>query len=445
MIPCIAIFDIGRTNKKLLLFDKYYQIIKEEEIKLPEIIDDDGFPGEDIMALIQWLKNIWLSIEKNHHYAIKAVNFTTYGASMVHLDERFQLATPLYNYLKPFPQTLEEQFYKSHGEKNYLAVQTSSPPLGMLNSGLQLYWLKHQKPEIFSRIRYTLHLPQFVSFLFTGQLVSDYTSVGCHTMLWDFEKNEYHDWVKIEELDHLLAPIHVHDQFFEIPFRGGKIPAGLGIHDSSSALIPYLKQYKEPFLLLSTGTWGITLNPFAQQPLNINELSQDCLQFLTYKGETVKASRKLIGKEHEEQVISLSEWFNKPSNYFKEISFDEKFLENLDFNPGKNNAASNTVGEANIIDTKVNISLDLELHDSYESAYHQLMYQISFEQAESLLLAAEGDIKNFKFLLVDGGFSRNSIFMKLFNIFFPQLIIKAGKSAQGTALGAALVLGDVFD
>ena len=58
----------------------------------------------------------------------------------------------------------------------------------MLNSGLQLYWLKKTKPEVFKKIKYSLHLPQYLSYIFTGIPLSEYTSIGCHTALWDYEK-----------------------------------------------------------------------------------------------------------------------------------------------------------------------------------------------------------------------------------------------------------------
>jgi len=42
---------------------------------------------------------------------------------------------------------------------------------------------------------------------------------------------------------------------------------GFGVHDSSAALIPYLKAQKNPFLLISTGTWSISINPFNKEKL----------------------------------------------------------------------------------------------------------------------------------------------------------------------------------
>ncbi len=55
--PTIAIFDIGKTNKKVFLFDEDYKIRFEKSTELPEIQDEDGFPCEDIHALTQWVKD----------------------------------------------------------------------------------------------------------------------------------------------------------------------------------------------------------------------------------------------------------------------------------------------------------------------------------------------------------------------------------------------------
>ena len=43
MKEVIAIFDIGKTNKKLLLFDQSFQLVSQEEQHFDEIADEDGF------------------------------------------------------------------------------------------------------------------------------------------------------------------------------------------------------------------------------------------------------------------------------------------------------------------------------------------------------------------------------------------------------------------
>ncbi|MHA6247380.1 FGGY family carbohydrate kinase [Pontibacter sp. CAU 1760] len=439
MIPCIAIFHIGKSIKRLLLFNQYYQVVKEEEICLPETADDDGDSGENLAALTDWLRTTWTALQADKAYDVLAVNFVAYGASMVHLNEDLAPVTPLYNYLKPYPQELEQQFYAVYGDKLRLSEQTASPALGMLNAGLQLYWLKHQKPAMFRQIRHSLHLSQYMAFVFTGQLVTEYTSLGCHTTLWDFQAKDYHAWVYAEKLDALFPPLRQHYRPLETTFRGTPIPAGLGLHDSSAALIPYLKQYRTGFLLLSAATWGITLNPFAKKPLSREELQQDCLQYLTFRGDQVKASRQYIRSAHEAQVYRLAAHFDKPLEYYQTVAYDASLTEKADLGTAREEAQGNVgVQEKKAVATR--FELDLHLYDTYEEAYHRLLEQITEQQLASLLLAAEGDLSGFRSLIVDGDFSRNELFMAILSHKLPNLKVKAGRTVQDAALGAALAL-----
>lgn len=102
-------------------------------------------------------------------YEIKALNFSTYGATFVSIGEDGKPVTPIYNYLKDFPEDVHREFYSKYPEES-INQTTASPTLGMLNSGLQLYWLKRKKPEVFNKIKYSLHLPQYISYLLPGRL-----------------------------------------------------------------------------------------------------------------------------------------------------------------------------------------------------------------------------------------------------------------------------------
>ncbi|QNF34504.1 hypothetical protein HUW51_17885 [Adhaeribacter swui] len=439
MVPCVAVFDIGKTNKKCVLFDPEYRIIHEIETRFPEITDDDGEPSEDLNSLINWLQQTWQHLENNTQFDIRGLNFTTYGASFVHLNAQNKPATPLYSYLKPFPEDLDQQFHAQYGSKLTFSAQTASPDLGMLNSGKQLYWLKYKKPHLFSQIKCSLHLPQFCAFQFSGQRVSEYTSIGCHTGLWDFTKNQYHNWVYQEDIISLLPRITDYNTTFSIKFRNKQIPVGIGLHDSSAALIPYLQKYQEPFLLLSTGTWGITLNPFAQEPLTEEMLQQDCLNYLTYNGNPVRASRVFIGNEHEVQTKKLAAHFNKPLDYFKTVVYQPEFTPSM-VPAGSGMPESGEASAKIIFNYQIAKQFDGGAYQTYEEAYHALIRQLLAPQIKAIHLASEYRLAAFKYLLVDGGFSKNKIFMALLQEAFPTLQIIVAENSQGTALGAAMAL-----
>src|SRR5687768_6737168 len=142
-IKVIAVFDVGKTNKKLVLFDEQYKLVYEESKQLDEIRDEDGFACEDVDALTQWVEDSFDRLLNQKKFEIKAVNFSAYGASFVYLDDELNLVPPLYNYLKPYPAELQKKFYSDYGGECVVARQTASPVLGNLNSGMQLYRLKY--------------------------------------------------------------------------------------------------------------------------------------------------------------------------------------------------------------------------------------------------------------------------------------------------------------
>src|SRR5215204_2944362 len=434
-IRVIAIFDIGKTNKKLFLFDEQYNVLYEKTEVFPETKDEDGDPCEDLTLLTEWIKKSLQTVALVKNFEIKAINFSAYGASFVHVDREDRPVAPLYNYLKPYPEKLKKEFYKKHGRKVVFSMNTASPPLGNLNSGLLLYLLKHDKPEIFSKIRYSLHLPQYLSSLVTKRSYSDITSIGCHTGLWNFPQNRYHDWIHQEGISGKLAPIYPSDQIIRTDFNKKPLMSGVGLHDSSSALIPYLSNFTEPFVLISTGTWCISLNPFNHTSLTAHELQHDCLCYMEYRGTPVKASRLFAGYEHEQQVKRIAEHFQLQTDYYKKVDFDSALISKL--SPGNLHLKSESRRGSDLADSGF-AKKDLSSFDSYEEAYHQLMMDILNQQVHSTnLILNRSDTKK---IFVDGGFSNNSIYTNLLAMAFPDIEVYAASISQASALGAAMAI-----
>ena len=451
MQSVIALFDIGKTNKKLFLIDEQYRIVLEKTEQFAETTDEDGEACEDLAKLTDWVLTSFKAILDDKTYNLQAVNFSAYGASFVHLNtvtlERDEAkgikgvaVTPLYNYLKPFSEVLKKQFYEDNGGEAAFSRQAASPVLGNLNSGMQLYRLKYEKLEVFNNIKHSLHLPQYLSFLLTNKLYSDITSIGCHTNLWDFDKNQYADWVEKEGVLEKLAPIFPSDAVIEMvnddQVQTSSLKIGGGLHDSSAALIPYLTSFREPFLLISTGTWCISMNPFNNTPLTDFELENDCLCYMTFQGKPVKAARLFSGFEHEEQTKRTAKHFNLPSDFYKNINFDANIIEIL---RGRNRKIIRGFTSATVQTASVFGQRDLNDLETIEMAYHQLILDLMAQQVMSIRLVLN-DKTPVKRIFVDGGFSKNPIYMNLLASQFPDIEVFAASVAQATAIGAALAI-----
>ena len=431
--PVYAIFDVGKTNKKVLLFDEQHQLLDEQQQVCLETIDDDGFPCETLERLSYWVLSNWQQLRQHPHYQLKGVNFTAYGASFVHLGADGKPVAPLYNYLKPLPEAVAERFYAELGEDPAeFAAATCSPRLGLLNSGLQLYWLKYAKPELWSRVQTSLHLPQYLSYLITGEKYSDFTSVGCHTALWDFSRGDYHAWVRREGLDQKLAPL-LHDPIAAVV---DGVLVGAGLHDSSAAMLPYLGQPTQPFVLVSTGTWAVTFNPFSRQPLTPVLLQRDCLSYLSPTGQALPAARVFLGREHDHQVARIANHFHIRTELRGEFYKSQAKAKPADplaapFQPW-------TMHGTGPFPEQPAQAWDLTGFRSAGDAYQALLRGLVGILQTSIDLVRQDE----QTIFVDGGFARNPLFLQLLAEAYPTATVQMLEVPQATALGALLNLED---
>ena len=437
MIETIAVFDIGKTNKKILLFDKNLNVVFENSIRFKEIVDDDDFPCDDIEAIENWIKDQVYSILKQGVFKINAINFTTHGATLMYLDKNGKRFTPLYNYLKPLDDFDFSKFYEKYGGVEEFSRKTASPAYGMLNSGLQIYWLKNAKTNYWKKVDKILHYPQYLSYLFSHKITSDCTSIGSHTAMWDFDRMEYHTWLEEENIS-LPEPIDG-KEFTMVNIKGNEIAIGSGLHDSSASLIPALeKSGGKEFVLLSTGTWIITMNPFSKEQITQFQLKNKCLCYMTTNRQQVKSSMQFLGHLH--QVISseVSSYFGLEDAYYKQLTLNKELCAQT-LSHSKKIFFPDGIRE----DYKTDLTV-LHHYSSYENAYYQLLFEISHLVFEAIELILDKK-NNMEDIYISGGFNKNQLFVHYLSLLMPDKKIKISDIKNESALGAALLMKDHLD
>lgn len=427
----IAIFDIGKTNKKLLLFDASLKLVYQHEQKLPEIKDEEGFECDDMPRMGAWMKESMANLLAGKEFEIRAVNFTTYGASLMHLDAEGNALTPVYNYLKPMPEGVLDGFYERYGGMEEFSRRTASPALGMLNSGLQLLWLKRKKPELFARIQTTLHFPQYVSYLFTRKAASEYTSIGCHTGMWDFDNHVYHPWL-VDEGITLPVP-QSNAMVVDSPMGTRNVRTGIGIHDSSASLVPYFKGSSDEFILISTGTWCIFMNPFNPEPLTADQLRKDCLCYMSINQQQVKSSRLFLGHIHDVNLERINTHFGVEGNRYKKVVADKALCRS------KLQANKHMFFAQGVPENYIDETTDLTSFATFEEAYHQFVYDLVSLGMESLKLIIPA-ANHTKTVYISGGFARNELFTGFLASMLPDKKVVTSEIDNATALGAAMVV-----
>jgi hypothetical protein len=350
----------------------------------------------------------------------------------MYVDSHGQRLTPIYNYLKPMPEGVLDDFYEKYDGVEEFSRKTATPALGMLNSGLQALWLKRTKPVVFSRVKSVIHLPQYLSYFFTRQITSEFTSIGCHTALWDFDNHRYHKWVSDEGIA-LPEPIS-NSTIFKVNIENQPVDFGIGIHDSSSSLVPYIKGSGQKFILISTGTWCIFMNPFNSEPLTADQLRKDSLCYMSIRQQQVKSSRIFLGHIHDINVENLSRHFGVATDYYKKVKTDNDKISSL----FKNNSRK-TFFRKGVPPDYIDAGADLAGFKTFDEAYHKFMFDLVDLSMDSLKLIIPED-DHTEAVYISGGFSRNEIFVRLLAGCLPGKDVYTSDIDNATALGAAMVL-----
>jgi sugar (pentulose or hexulose) kinase len=122
-------------------------------------------------------------------------------------------------------------------------------------------------------------------------------------------------------------------------------------------------------------------------------------------------------------------------DYFSAMRYDPKIIDQLERQFNKADFFHDQLLKKDDIDFSF---FDLSLFPSAEMAYHRFMQILIHHQAFStgLVLKNTGVINIF----VDGGFSKNDLFMNLLAKAFPAKSVFAAVIAQASAFGAAMTI-----
>lgn len=311
----IAVFDIGKTNKKISVFDRDFNLL-DKQTKNFETQIVDGVELEALDDVREWLLDGLARLADR--FAFVSIAITTHGASVVTIDENGAIACPVVSYTNPVEESLHQRFFDLVGTRDELQRTTATTEIKpLINPAKLLFFTKERWPENFSRVKNVLFLPQYFAYVLTGAIAADYTYVGCHSYLWDFRR---WDWSTVADKLGIAGalpgtPRHSWDVAGtvtpEICERCGvsvETPVTVGIHDSNASLLPYLlKRDDQRFVLNSTGTWCVAMHPDTEVTFEPEEIGKSVFFNISAFGKPVKTSILLGGLEFETYSTILKE------------------------------------------------------------------------------------------------------------------------------------------
>ncbi len=451
MSQLVAVIDLGKTNKKIVLFDRKLQVITARQANFPAKMGPDGMLVEQIEAIWLWLTRELQALYRTHRF--HALSVTTHGATFAALDQTGRPCLPVIAYehdLGPAGQAgLDEDFYRLCGSPTALQEETGTCDMPLLvNAAKAIRFAQRRLPGQWARVRHLLDYPQFWGYLLTGEKASEPTYTANHSFLFNPRTRGPSSAAKALGADGLI------DWKLRSPWerlgvlRGDlqrelglpALPVTVGIHDSNAALLPYLIKFGErDFVLNSTGTWCVAMHKVSEVAYREDELGRKIIFNIDALGNFQKVSFLMGGMDYAlyhdgiggqdpgYDVTRLGNSLAHPERCFLPGAFPSQFSS---VRGGVRDGAKVYSVEQLKAGRKPAWFTDRD-------ASHDLLNVSLALQSEVALRRT--DIRDGTTIFVEGGFRNNPTFLAVLAAVFPKNPIAITNLAQASAAGAALL------
>ncbi|HEY0682717.1 MAG TPA: FGGY family carbohydrate kinase [Steroidobacter sp.] len=299
--PLIALLDIGKTNAKLCVIDPQSGAEIRGSRRANAVIQGPVTRELDVHAIGEWLLEALRTAP--HRERIRVIVPVAHGAAAVLLDrDNRVIAAPDYE------DPCFEQVNATYRAQRDSYESSCSPdlPLG-LNLGRQLFFLQDAQPELFSRAAHVLLYPQYWAWRLSGVMVSEVTSLGCHSDLWLPREASFSKLARHRGWSDLFPPLRLANDVLGPISPAIAAATGLdaqcqvtcGIHDSNASYLKFLiaRDREEPFTVISSGTWTVVMSNRAD--LSRLREDRDMLASVDAFGSPVATARFMGGREYE--------------------------------------------------------------------------------------------------------------------------------------------------
>ena len=405
----LAVFDLGKTNAKLLGFgDRTGKLLFDERTAQRAMLAD-GLRVLEHQPLFDWLTATLARMSER--YRLAGLMVSTHGCTFA-LVSGGELAAPILDYEQSVPPEIDRQFAAEAPP----FAETCSPDLpGGLNVARHIYLREKLAPDMFRQADAILNYPQFWNWLLTGVKASEVSSIGCHSHLWNPREGIFSSLVERCGWRPKFPPFRRAGEIVGDTRVGGQsISVHNGVHDSNAALYYYRSLGYSDMTLISTGTWVIVFNQAC--PLEALDSRRDMLASVTVDRSPIATARFMGGREYE-AIAAGSQAAASRASLQQVIDRGQFALPS--FAPGGPFPSRKGVlnGPAPSGD---------EERAALATLYVALMMDVVLDQ-----------LRSTNPVVVDGGLARNRALLGILAALRPEQSIARNVAAEGTAMGAA--------
>ena len=244
MSGCVAVFDVGKTNIKLVVFDRGGAVLAERSAPNNPLAPDSEWPYLRMDTEGAWSFLIGALKELGARFYIDAISTTTHGCAGVLMRSDGPALPPLDYEFDGFGAV----------DADYDAARPTfdearSPHLSRgLNLGRHIFYYERRYPAEFKEATAFLTYAQYFGWRLGGAMASEVTSLGAHTDLWRPNEGDLSSMVDTLGWRRLFPPRRqawdtlgkLKPEIAHATGLSADVRIICGAHDSNAALVPHL-------------------------------------------------------------------------------------------------------------------------------------------------------------------------------------------------------------
>jgi L-fuculokinase len=298
MNGCVAVFDLGKTNIKVVVFDAAGKVVAERGHPNAPLAPDGQWPYPRLDTEGAWAFLIGTLKELGARFSIGAISTTTHGCAGVLMGSDGAALPPLDYEFDGFAAI--DAAYNA-ARPPYDETRSPRLPRG-LNLGRHIFYYARHFSDQFTQATAFLTYPQYFAWRLGGAMASEATSLGAHTDLWRPKERDLSSMVDTLGWRRLFPPRRkawdtlgmLKPEVAAVTGLSPDVRIICGAHDSNASLVPHLISRRDPFTVISTGTWVIIMAVGGKGRL---DPKADMLANVDVRGEPVPTARFMGGRE----------------------------------------------------------------------------------------------------------------------------------------------------
>lgn len=181
--------DVGTTATKGVLYDENGKKVASVKRGYPLIQEKMDQAEEDPKLIFDAVQDVIFALSQKER--IEAISWSSQMHSLIGLDENKELLTNSLTWADNRAKNVVKKA-KAEGLAQKIYQQTGMP-IHPMAPVYKLFWLKQEKPEIFSKVKYWLGIKEYLIYRLTGKLVEDLSMaagtglLNLKTLTWDQE------------------------------------------------------------------------------------------------------------------------------------------------------------------------------------------------------------------------------------------------------------------